>query len=107
MSKFWTLIPLTALFGGTMSNIARAADEDIVTIDSRPNVTVGFVITRPTGATNAAAILFVGGAGKLKLWKNGRPRSRNFLFRSRHLFAARGVLTVTIDSPTDRREEGL
>ena len=84
-----------------------SAAEEIVTIDSRPNVTVGVVVTAPDGNPGAAAILFAGGSGKLKLWKGRGVRSKNFLVRSRSLFAERGVLTVTVDVPSDLRRDGL
>lgn len=97
---------LLALSAGAVPGGALGAEEEIVTIDSRPGITIGFVLTRPAGAPKAAAILFPGGAGRLKLWKGGPPASKNFLVRSRGLFAERGVLTATIDVPSDRRRKG-
>jgi len=94
MTNILTAIAVTTIFLSTFSTIARAATEDIVTIDSRPGVTVGFVATPAAGPTQAAAILFAGGHGKLKLWKGRGPRSKNFLVRSRHLIAARGLSRV-------------
>ena len=107
MTKILTIVTVTGVFASSFASVALAADEKIVTIDSRASVTVGFVATQPAGSTKAAAILFAGGHGKLKLWKGRGPRSKNFLVRSRRLFADRGVLTVTIDVPSDRRKEGL
>jgi dienelactone hydrolase len=78
-----------------------------VAIDSRPGITLGLVATQPVGPPKAAAILFTGGHGKLKLWKGRGPRSKNFLVRSRQLFAERGLLTVTMDVPSDRRSDRL
>ena len=86
---------------------AQAADDEIVTIDSRPNVTVSFAVTRPDTEPKAAAILFTGGNGKLFLWRGRGLRTGNFLVRSRALFAKGGVLAVTVDVPSDRFAEGL
>lgn len=107
MRELSALAAAAAVLSALWSGAARAADEDIVTVDSRPGVTIGFAVTRPAGQATAAAILFTGGNGKLRLWRGRGPRSKNFLVRSRQLFAARGVLTVTIDVPSDRRREGL
>ena len=86
---------------------AQAADDEIVTIDSRPNVTVSFAVTRPDTEPKAAAILFTGGNGKVFLWRGRGARTGNFLVRSRALFAKDGVLAVTVDVPSDRRRPGL
>ena len=53
---------------------ALAATEEVVTIDSRPDVTVGLIVTPPAEAPAAAVILFAGGGGKLKLWRGGGTR---------------------------------
>ena len=107
MTGFLTFVAVAAIFAGAISGAAQAEEEDIVTIDSRPGVTIGFVATRPAGPAKAAAILFAGGHGKLKLWKGRGARSKIFLVRSRKLFAERGLLTATIDVPSDRRRDGL
>lgn len=86
---------------------ASAIADDEVTIDSRDGVTVSFIVNTPSQDTKAAAILFAGGAGKLKLWKGRGARSKNFLVRSRTLFSDRDVLTLTVDVPSDRRRDGL
>jgi pimeloyl-ACP methyl ester carboxylesterase len=86
---------------------AHAADDEIVTIASRPDVTVSFAVTRPASEPKAAAILFAGGHGKLRLWLGQGLHGSNFLVRSRALFAKGGVLAVTVDVPSDRRRDGL
>lgn len=102
---------LLGLFFGTVlvltlvTNPSRAETER--TIGTRENVTISFVVTRPDGPVKSAAILFAGGTGKVKLWKGRGARTKNFLVRSRALFAQRGVLTVTVDVPSDRRRRGL
>jgi dienelactone hydrolase len=84
-----------------------AAAEEEITIKSRDGVTVSFIVNEPDHRTKATAILFAGGNGKLKLWKGKGTRSNNFLVRSRTLFAARGILTLTVDVPSDRRRMGM
>jgi len=107
MNKFLSTVAAAAIAGGLFAGTARAADEEILKIDSRPGVTVGIVVTQPPAPAKAAAILLIGGNGKLKLWKGEGLQSNNFLARSRGLFAARGVLTVVVDVPSDRRREGM
>ena len=86
---------------------AAAALDDEVTIHSREGVTISFIVNAPEGQPKAVAILFAGGSGKLKLWKGKGARSTNFLVRTRTLFAERGILTLTVDVPSDRRRKGL
>jgi hypothetical protein len=88
----------------TVINPLRAETEE--TISTRDDVTLSFIVTKPDGPVKFAAILFVGGSGKLKLWKGRGPRSKNFLVRSRAHFAKRGVLTITVDVPSDRHRKG-
>jgi len=87
MTKLLVAVALTTVFPSLASSVAQAANEDIVTIESRLGVTVGFVVTDPANSTKATALLFTGGQGKLKLWKGRGLRSKNFLVRSRQLFA--------------------
>jgi pimeloyl-ACP methyl ester carboxylesterase len=107
MKTIAPIIVATAAFLFQGVPTAQAADDEIVTIDSRPNVTVSFAVTRPDTEPKVAAILFAGGNGKLRLWQGRGLRTNNFLVRSRGLFAKGGVLVVTVDAPSDRREEGL
>ncbi|MBT5457691.1 MAG: alpha/beta hydrolase [Rhodospirillaceae bacterium] len=97
-----TALAFCVAFGPTL-----AAAEEEITINSRDGVTVTFVVNEPEGQAKAMAILFTGGSGKLKLWKGNGTKSTNFLVRTRTLFAERGVLTLTVDVPSDRRRKGL
>jgi hypothetical protein len=93
------------LFIFTVSiNPLRAETEG--TIPTRDDVTLSFIVTEPDGPVKSATILFAGGTGKIRLWKGRGPRSKNFFVRSRTRFAKRGVLTVTVDVPSDRRRKG-
>ncbi len=46
---------------------ARAAPERVVTIDTRPGVTIAFVVVEPEAKPVAGVILFAGGHGKIRL----------------------------------------
>jgi dienelactone hydrolase len=87
-------------------NDARAATGTLAEIETRPGVTLPLLIVEPAGAPAAVALLFPGGNGKVALWKNNPPPSRNFLVRTRVAFAAAGLAAV-VDAPSDRRRPGL
>lgn len=89
---------------------SNAANERTVTIDTRSGVSVGFVLVEPDRPPVANVILFVGGSGKLKLWRRSTPlplHKGNFLGRTRQMFAGHGFLTAVVDVPSDRRRKGL
>jgi pimeloyl-ACP methyl ester carboxylesterase len=79
---------------------APAADA-LVRYATRPGVEVKvFRVPRP-GAT-AALLLIPGGRGGLGSVAGGQPGSKNFLVRSRDLFAAAGFDVTIFGLPTDR-----
>jgi pimeloyl-ACP methyl ester carboxylesterase len=81
---------------------AFAGQDRLVTIDTRPGVTVSFYSMKREGA-RATVVLMTGGAGGIGM-KNGVPTSQNFLVRSRDLFAAHGFNVAVIGKPSDRDE---
>lgn len=86
---------------------ARANDE-IVTVSSRPGVTQRVLVIRPAGPPAATVVLFVGGPGKAGLktpWTPGH-RGGNFLFHNADRFVVDGLLVAVVDVPSDR-EDGL
>jgi dienelactone hydrolase len=87
---------------------ARALEEQIRTIPSRPGVTESFLLIQPPRPPVASVILFMGGRGAIGL-QHGRigPRNTNFLVRSRQRFAERGFLVAVVDVPSDRTSEAL
>jgi alpha-beta hydrolase superfamily lysophospholipase len=94
---------LAALVGG-----AAAAWDEFVRLDTRPGVTVPFLLVRPTGRPAASVVLFAGGHGHLALSSSGIGWGQNnFLVRTRQRFADRGFLVVVVDSPSDRGTLGL
>jgi len=77
-------------------------------MDTRPGVTIAFVIVEPEAKPVAGVILFAGGSGKIKLWERSPPNlGNNFLVRSRQLFAKNGFLTAVVDVASDQRRGGL
>jgi len=72
----------------------------VVYLDTRPNVTQGFLLLAPEKPV-AVAILFPGGGGRIRLTENGEVTSSNFLVRSRTLFVRRDVAVAVVDTPSD------
>jgi dienelactone hydrolase len=87
------LLPLAAL----------ARTERMVEIPTRPGITQRLLVLAP-GNPRAAVILFTGGDGFLGISPEGKlQRGGNFLVRSRQLFSDSGLVTVVVDSPSDRQ----
>ena len=86
------------MLGALLQAPAVYADE-LITLPTRPGVTVSaWYMPRP-GAT-ATLLLLPGGAGGLGM-RNGQPQSGNFLVRSRELFAAQGFHVAAVGRPSD------
>ncbi len=82
---------------------AGSTAEEVVTIPTREDVTVPFILLGPRTGDPPAVILFTGSLGVIDLaeWDGkGDPR-KNFLVRSRKLFAAHGFLVAVPDAPSD------
>jgi hypothetical protein len=69
---------------------------------SRPGVKLSYWMMETPDAV-ATVLLIPGGAGGLGL-RDGIPASRNFLTRSRDLFAAAGYNVAVLGKPTDRED---
>lgn len=80
---------------------ARAADE-LVTIATRPGVTVSYWLM-PRADAPATLLLLPGGGGSL-LMRDGQPQSGNFLVRSRELFREQGFAVAIAGPPSDVAE---
>ncbi len=85
--------------------IGPAWAEEFEQIPTRPGVTQPFLWEAPV-APKAAVILFAGGDGAVGVGvKDGQPFTKaggNFLVRSRHKLADKGLFVVTIDAPSDQ-----
>jgi pimeloyl-ACP methyl ester carboxylesterase len=84
---------------------AAAADR-LVFMDTRPGVRVGYWLMERPGAT-ATLMLLPGGDGGIGAVKGAPPRSKNFLVRSRDLFAAEGFNVAVIGRPSDHDDMTL
>jgi hypothetical protein len=84
--------------------IALAADR-LVSVDTRPGVRVGYWLMERPGAT-ATVMLLPGGEGGIG-YKGGVPTSKNFLVRSRDLFADAGFNVAVVGKPTDKDDMDL
>jgi pimeloyl-ACP methyl ester carboxylesterase len=102
-------MPLLKIFvTGLLLAIVSAAHAQpapkVVDIPTRSGVTQRLLVLSPPDP-KAAVVLFAGGHGGLQLSPNGSMKwgERNFLVRSRQLFANQGLLVVVIDAPSDRQ----
>lgn len=78
---------------------------EVITIKTRDNINQRFLLNTAINEPKAVAILFAGGSGKLKLHKNKDEwKLGNFLIRSRNLFNENGIITISVDSPSDLKE---
>jgi pimeloyl-ACP methyl ester carboxylesterase len=118
MRTAWTtLLPTVLTIAGSLAiaSPAGAANrtqpsgtvvfgEERITLETRPGVTVSFLLTRPTsGPPAASAILFTGNEGRLRLDRYSSAwHDSNFLIRSRSLFASAGLLVASPDTPSDQ-----
>ena len=90
------------------ASTSHAIQEELKTIATRPGVTQPFLLVRPDRPPVASVILFAGGHGRLALSERGIGwGSRNFLVRTRGLFAQQGFLVAVVDAPSDIGAEGL
>ena len=102
-----SLIICVLLFAPNQGLEAQTA-ESLIRVSTRPGVEQPFILVEPETGPVASVILFAGGSGKLRTDRYGtRVKSENFLIRSRHIFAGHGFLVAAVDTPTDRKREGL
>ncbi len=86
---------------------AVAAAERVVDIATPRGVTERLLVVEPDGEARAAVLLFAGGHGGLRIGPNGQIGwgKKNFLVRARRLLAARGLVAVVVDAPSDRQHD--
>ncbi len=80
------------------------AGQEIVTLDTRPGVTLKVLLLTPSGSHEGTLLMFPGGDGKGHFTeREGKVRlSRNFLVRSSNLFVDQGFLVAIVDVPSDQ-----
>ena len=81
--------------------------QELVTLPTRPGVTLSFFIANMGQVPpRAAALMLIGGGGGIRLrMEQGQVRfgQQNFLPRSRREFIAEGILPVILDNPSDHQ----
>ena len=101
MKRFILLLQLGLL---AFSSPLWAQTQRVVDIPTRPSVTQRMVVL---GAEKpkAAVVLFAGGHGGLQITSSGvfRWGEKNFVVRSRQLFASNGLMVAVVDAPSDRQ----
>ncbi len=86
------------LWALSVTPLARAADA-LIPVSTRSDVTTSYWWMPRDGAT-ATVILFSGGGGGIG-YRDGEPRSGNFLIRSRNEFAKAGFNVALMGNPSD------
>lgn len=78
--------------------------ERVVDIPTRPGVTQRMLVITPEHP-KASVVLFAGGHGGLRITDDGAIRwgKRNFLVRTRQMFADQGLTVAVVDAPSDRQ----
>ncbi len=86
---------------------ALAAEEKLVSVQSKRGVEQQFILIKPDNPT-ASVILFAGGHGGLGLTgaEGFEWGEDNFVVRTRRDFAAKGFMVAVIDAPSDRTQLG-
>lgn len=82
-------------------SIASAQDQ-LVRLPTREAQTISYWWMPREGAT-ATVILLSGGSGGIG-FRDGEPRSNNFLIRSREFFRSQGLNVALLGNPSDMRE---
>ncbi len=102
MSIFRRAIIVLSLAGFSASVSAA----EVVKIKPRSGVYLKMLVEVPAEA-KTLAILFPGGAGRVKIKNNGEIKGTkgNFLTRTRHLFVANGIATALFDAPSDHQDK--
>jgi len=85
---------------------AAASAQEVLSVPTRPGVTVRVLLVTPAGEPSATLLMFPGGFGNNHFPERGGRivLSKNFLVRSARLFAARGLLVAVIDTPSDQSQ---
>jgi len=97
---------LLAFFWLSSYPSAALAQQEIVTLSTRPGVTQSYFLTSIPKNLRAVALLFPGSGGLIDLRsENEKPKFNqgNFLVRSRAEFIKRGVVAGILDAPSDQQ----
>jgi len=98
----------TMLLSLTVTTTAFAANEELVSLQTRDGVEQKYILIKPD-SPQAAVILFAGGKGALDLGSGlfGGVTinwgAKNFVVRTRDQFAGHGLMVAVVDAPSDRQ----
>jgi len=98
------LVALAVVLTMGIASIAAEEKRQIVTLDTRPKVTLDFLLIEPDKPV-ASVILFEGGGGDLR-FSGTNVGHKGFLAASRDKFAARGFIVALVDAPSDKKGNG-
>ncbi len=101
MRPIWGLLALAAAL---LIPLPVQSAQEIVTLETRPGVTLKVLLRFPNNAPKAALVLFPGGQGEGHFSeRNGQIRvGNNFLTRTSPLFVERRFAVAIIDAPSDQ-----
>jgi len=85
----------------------QRADEEVMTVATRPGVNQAFLLVRPPSRPLATVVVLVGGIGKLDLTPRGLLHARGVFVPRRKQLAGQGLVVALVDAPSDRSAEGL
>jgi pimeloyl-ACP methyl ester carboxylesterase len=85
----------------------QRADEEVVTVATRPGVKQAFLLVRPPSRPLATVVVLVGGTGQLDLTPRGLLNARGLFGPRRKQLAGQGLVVALVDAPSDRSAEGL
>lgn len=85
--------------------------EEIVTVSGRKGETQSYLLMHNASPPKAAAVLFPGGEGLMRLHNEGGSvkfsQGRNFLIRTRGMLRDAEVAVAIMDSPSDQQRAGM
>lgn len=101
MKRFILIFQIALL---AFSSQLWAQSQRVVDIPTRPGVTQRMVVIE-SNKPKAAVVLFAGRHGGLQITSSGNFEwgAKNFLVRTRQLFASNGLIVVLVDAPSDRQ----
>ena len=97
---------LLVAFVWLLSSVVAASAQEIVTLSTRPRVTLSYFLASAPQNPQAIAVLFPGGGGFIRIRREEdkiRFESGNFLVRTRSEFVKRGVVAAIVDAPSDQQ----
>ncbi len=89
------------VFLALLCSTSFAEQQGFHSLPTRDGVQQPLWLIEPDNATHSV-ILFAGGKGKLNIDESGIGDEGNFLVRTRHQFANKGMVVVVVDKPTDK-----